>query len=223
MSLIGQQKTFCLFLPPSRWESGTARLVQQSENNVCCSKRGRRVSSLPEKFCTSAGQGPPWLSRCRPRSPQSVKPRAGSEPFCRVGSLRGKRDSCTASREALDGNLYEVRKDKVLCCQESHLWNPACPKVGNPSQSQQDPLTIISGHLGTWLPTQQTSAPYHQIGPRPGSKVHISYTSWQALGNTKLHVRPWGERKAAVCAPWHPSLQWGHIPDPGIVCNKLVN
>lgn len=68
---------------------------------------------------------------CRPRtstvaqmqaqSPHCRKPRAGSESSCRAGSPRVRRYSCEATMEALDGNLYEMRKDKVPRCQENHL------------------------------------------------------------------------------------------------------
>lgn len=146
-----------------------------------------------------------------------MKPRVGSESSCRVGSPRVKTHSCTATTEALAGDLYEVRKDKAPCCQESHLWHPACPKGGEPSQSQQDPLTIISGHLGTWRPTQQTSAPFSQtqvqgLGPRSTSSL-LPGKPW---GDTGPHAGPWGERKASTCTPGLPVSSGVTVQTPAL-------
>lgn len=105
---------------------------------------------------------------CRPRtstvaqmqaqSPHCRKARAGSESSCRAGSPRVRRYSCEATMEALDGNLYEMRKDKVPRCQENHLWNSATQRMRSQAKANR---TLWPSSPGTWAPGSQPSKQAH--------------------------------------------------------------
>jgi hypothetical protein len=138
-----------------------------------------------EKVCAQAEQGGlpgKDLHVCKWRT-STACPGTGTEahksvkPTCREWILQGRvtkgeQIQLLCHKEALDGDLYEVRKERCPAAR-SHLWNPACPKARKPSQSQQGPLAIISGHPGTWLLTQQINATLlPNTSPKPRSKVH---------------------------------------------------
>lgn len=97
----------------------------------------------------------------------------------------------------------------------------AKPKPTGPS----DHHLRAPGHLASNPANKRTLLP--NIGPRPGSKVHIKPASWQALGRHRaphwaLH---WalGREKNFYVYPWPPSFQWGHCADPDLTSTKLDN
>lgn len=130
------------------------------------------------------------LPRRRRSDPQSVEPHAGSEFSFRIRSPKVKRYSCSTTREDLHGNLYEVRKDKEHCCQEPPVGS-GVPKARKPSQSQQGPAAIISGHLGTWLLTSKQAHLFYQAGvPGLGPRSTAVLFPGKPWSSTRPHTGP---------------------------------
>lgn len=103
-------------------------------------------------------QGPPWLPRCRFRSPQSVKPRVGSESSCRVGSPRVKIYSCTATTEALAGSLMKWEKTRCPAARRTTCEIQHAPRMGSQAKANR---TLWPSPPGTWAPGIQPSKQAH--------------------------------------------------------------
>ena len=160
LSLWSRKTENTLFISPITdrrgWDGPSGPAISKE---VCCSRRGRRVSSFPPAPGKSRTS---MIAQMQVQKPTEHEATCRERIFLQGRVTEGEDIQLHCHHGGPSWKPYEVRKDKVPCCQENHLWNPACPKDGEPSQSQQDPLTITSGHLGTWHPTQQTSAPFSQ-------------------------------------------------------------
>lgn len=121
------------------------------------------------------------------------------ESSCSTRSPRVRRYSCSASREVLDGNLHEVRKDKVPCCQELPVKSSmpgaheAKPKPTGPSRHHlraPDPAnkhTPSTKHRSkAWVQGPRQLCFQASFGTAPGptsgpgrrlSSLHMSLTS----------------------------------------------
>lgn len=91
----------------------------------------------------------------------------------------------------------------------------ATPKPTGPS----DHHLRAPGHMAS-NPANKRSLPPNSL--RPGSKVHTSYASWQAIGQHQAPHWALGRKKSFHLCSWPPSLQLNFTPDPGIICNKLI-
>ena len=156
LSLWSRKTENTLFISPITdrrgWDGPSGPAISKE---VCCSRRGRRVSSFPPP---RGSRGPPRLPRCRFRSPQSVKPRVGSESSCRVGSPRVKTYSCTATTEALAGSLMKWEKTRCPAARRTTCEIQHAPRMGSQAKANR---TLWPSPPGTWAPGVQPSKQAH--------------------------------------------------------------
>lgn len=190
------------------------------------------------------------VAQMEAQGPHRMKARAGRESSCRARSPRVRRYSCAATMEAPGGNLYEVRKDRVLHCQENHLWNSATQRMRSPAKANR---TLWPSSPGTWAPGSYPSKQAHpstkhrskawvqgphqfcflaRLGTIPGptlspeekEKLPLSLpvSSGVTLQILALHPTKWATWMPHFSGQWYPILKMKDpcLPRLGIMCKS---